>query len=217
MRVRVEIEVELHPQGDKEGDRIHSRVRAQATSRGLPNEKRLSAGLLRELQPTIESLRRDVHDAVIRRVAHDVYARNVTIHEGFSAWRPIPPNADDVREHPWWWSRIQSPCSHGNAYRIFHLQVRNGNVIDVEDADSLFEPESCDWTPVQMVNDEMWRSGLPTAAEVRGYSWWWNRAPDGRLDVILLKVRGKDVDYGLGHPLGEWAPCTPPPYPDPAR
>ncbi len=155
MRVRVEIEVELHPQGDKEGDRIHSRVRAQATSRGLPNEKRLSAGLLRELQPTIESLRRDVHDAVIRRVAHDVYARNVTIHDGFSAWRPIPPNADDVREHPW----------------------------------------------------------------------WWNRMPDGDLRVTCLKVtRGNDildVESGLiiehGNSPGDWAPCTPPPYPDPAR
>ncbi len=132
-------------------------------------------------------------------------------------WRSKPPTAAEVRKHPWWWSRIPSPCSHGSAYRIFHLQVRNGNVIDVEDADEPFDPESCKWTPVQMAGDAMWRSGLPAAAEVRGYSWWWNRAPDGRLDLILLKVRGKIIYYGLGHPLGKWAPCTPPPYPDPAR
>ncbi len=71
----------------------------------------------------------------------------------------------------------------------------------------------------------MWRPIPPTAFEVRKHPWWWNRSPDGEIDVLYLKVTGGNdvfhVEHGLiiehGSPSGEWAPCTPPPYPDPVR
>lgn len=72
---------------------------------------------------------------------------------------------------------------------------------------------------------QRWREEPPTAAEVSGCSWWWNRPTDGLPRILQLDVdpgSGKIFDVGeaeLGAcpvPLdpadwpGSWAPCVTP-------